>query len=482
MTASPAATAPLFDSSFLRRLELLALEVGRTAAGDPQGARRSSLKGPGIEFADHRSYEPGDGRPPRRLGALRPARAAVRARPRDRARGVAAPPRRPQRVDGLRGSDQARLRLPAWPERSATSPSRASTGSCSPVSPRGWCSASGPCAERDRAHALFRHLERLEARGRDRSRGQPPDPRRHLRSPRGRRGGQRLPRRRSLAGGPPRPPGRSLRGLRPPGPERRGAGSPASRRALARGLGSRVRPSGSPSPSRSGPGTSSSWRSTAPRSRPSASSAASATPVPGPISTSRTSSSRPSGGRPSSSDPAMTFLSPSAFWLAGSIPVLILIHTLRLKRDPVVVPSILLWQQARWEGAGNRFSRRITDWLSLLLQILVAACLVTALARPALLEPGTGSGIAVLVLDRSASMQAGGRRGDPVRAVGGRGPVPGGRALSRDPGRARGCRPPPTGPWCPSRGTTRRCDDRSTTCGPSTWRAIPRERSPSPRA
>jgi uncharacterized protein (DUF58 family) len=55
-----AATQPLFDSRFLRKLDRLALLTRRAMAGDMQGERRSPRRGSSVEFADFRSYVPGD--------------------------------------------------------------------------------------------------------------------------------------------------------------------------------------------------------------------------------------------------------------------------------------------------------------------------------------------------------------------------------------------------------------------------------------
>lgn len=50
----------LFDPNFLARLQQLHLIAKRLAARDSGGARRSRRIGDGLEFADHRSYMPGD--------------------------------------------------------------------------------------------------------------------------------------------------------------------------------------------------------------------------------------------------------------------------------------------------------------------------------------------------------------------------------------------------------------------------------------
>ncbi len=56
-------TAPnerLFDEAFLRRLEYLAILSRQAMAGQMQGERRSPKRGQSVEFADFRSYVPGD--------------------------------------------------------------------------------------------------------------------------------------------------------------------------------------------------------------------------------------------------------------------------------------------------------------------------------------------------------------------------------------------------------------------------------------
>lgn len=52
--------AALLDPPLLRRLEGLALQVRRAVSGQMGGERRSTARGRSIEFADFRSYSPGD--------------------------------------------------------------------------------------------------------------------------------------------------------------------------------------------------------------------------------------------------------------------------------------------------------------------------------------------------------------------------------------------------------------------------------------
>jgi uncharacterized protein (DUF58 family) len=53
-------SSPLFSETFLRQLDQLTLLNRRTYYGQMQGERRSSRRGQSVEFADYRSYVPGD--------------------------------------------------------------------------------------------------------------------------------------------------------------------------------------------------------------------------------------------------------------------------------------------------------------------------------------------------------------------------------------------------------------------------------------
>ena len=52
--------ALLFDESFMRRLEQLALISRQVRVGRGSGERRSARRGSSLEFADYRDYTPGD--------------------------------------------------------------------------------------------------------------------------------------------------------------------------------------------------------------------------------------------------------------------------------------------------------------------------------------------------------------------------------------------------------------------------------------
>jgi len=102
----------------------------------------------------------------------------------------------------------------------------------------------------------------------------------------------------------------------------------------------------------------------------------------------------------------MQLLTPLA--LAGgllAIPVLLL-YMLRLRRQELEISSIMLWQQLLQDTEANTPWQRLRRNLLLLLQLLILAALVFALARPFIVVPAPGSGRIVLLLDASASMNA----------------------------------------------------------------------------
>ena len=58
--AAPAVTDDPFDDDFQRKLEYLAIVSRRVFSGRLRAERRTKRSGSGVEFADHRDYQPGD--------------------------------------------------------------------------------------------------------------------------------------------------------------------------------------------------------------------------------------------------------------------------------------------------------------------------------------------------------------------------------------------------------------------------------------
>ena len=102
----------------------------------------------------------------------------------------------------------------------------------------------------------------------------------------------------------------------------------------------------------------------------------------------------------------MQFLTPTAWWFAAVIPVVVLFYLLKRKRVVRLVSSTVLWQRYLADAQATApFQKLRRNWL-LLLQILVLALAVTALARPYFAGHLSNSRLYVIVLDASASMQS----------------------------------------------------------------------------
>lgn len=104
----------------------------------------------------------------------------------------------------------------------------------------------------------------------------------------------------------------------------------------------------------------------------------------------------------------MEWLSPlvGLYAAAGAVPLLLLLYFLKLKRREVVVSSTLLWKRAVQDLQVNAPFQRLRRNLLLLLQLLALAAVLIALAGPALAwRRGPGQRYVVLI-DRSASMNA----------------------------------------------------------------------------
>ncbi|HKC18590.1 MAG TPA: VWA domain-containing protein, partial [Candidatus Dormibacteraeota bacterium] len=102
----------------------------------------------------------------------------------------------------------------------------------------------------------------------------------------------------------------------------------------------------------------------------------------------------------------MTLLAPAAAALALTVPVIVALYFLRIRRPTRVVPALHLWPGAiRDRQANVPWQRLRFSWL-LLLQLLVAAFLVAAAIQPALPAAADVAPHSILLLDASASMQA----------------------------------------------------------------------------
>ena len=102
----------------------------------------------------------------------------------------------------------------------------------------------------------------------------------------------------------------------------------------------------------------------------------------------------------------MQFLNPSAFYLIALIPIVVLMHFLKLRRQRHIVPSVMLWLGAIEDMKANVPFQRLRNSLLLILQILFLIIIVVSIARPAFRQLGVLTGQSILIIDNSASMQS----------------------------------------------------------------------------
>ena len=100
----------------------------------------------------------------------------------------------------------------------------------------------------------------------------------------------------------------------------------------------------------------------------------------------------------------MQFLNPAAFYLLGVIPIVVLLHFLKLRRYTYLVPSIMHWLSTDEDQRANVPFQRLRNLLLPLLQVLFLLLLTFSVARPILRRPGFMPGRAILIVDNSASM------------------------------------------------------------------------------
>jgi len=102
----------------------------------------------------------------------------------------------------------------------------------------------------------------------------------------------------------------------------------------------------------------------------------------------------------------VSLLTPVAALFALTIPVIVALYFLRIRRPDVPLSSTLLWRRAvRDRQASVPWQRLRPSWL-LILQLLAAALLVLALMRPAVTTQASLAEHTIVVIDTSMPMQA----------------------------------------------------------------------------
>ena len=102
----------------------------------------------------------------------------------------------------------------------------------------------------------------------------------------------------------------------------------------------------------------------------------------------------------------LSFLAPAAAILALTLPAIVALYFLRIRRPTRIVPALHLWpNQIRDRQANVPWQRLRPSWL-LFLQLLAAAVLVAAAVQPALPAGAALARHSIVLIDASASMQA----------------------------------------------------------------------------
>ncbi len=109
----------------------------------------------------------------------------------------------------------------------------------------------------------------------------------------------------------------------------------------------------------------------------------------------------------------MTFLTPWPAITAAALalPALIFLYLLKLRRLPARIPSTLLWRKSVEDLQVNAPLQRLRLTLLFLLQLLILLLLLVAMGQPVIEGAETSAARIILLIDRSASMNARGSSG-----------------------------------------------------------------------
>ena len=103
----------------------------------------------------------------------------------------------------------------------------------------------------------------------------------------------------------------------------------------------------------------------------------------------------------------MFLLNPAALFFAVLVPLIVALYLLKLRRQPAQVSTLIFWQRVTADTRRRALFQRLRQVLSLLLQLLIFALLLFALARPELrsFRSAEAGQATVVVLDARARTQ-----------------------------------------------------------------------------
>ena len=117
----------------------------------------------------------------------------------------------------------------------------------------------------------------------------------------------------------------------------------------------------------------------------------------------------------------MNFISMLAWWqwllMLAVPPLIVMLYFLKLRRQPVQVPSTYLWKRTVEDLHVNSIWQKLRKNLLLLLQLIAVALFILACLRPGFSGSSPLGARSVFLIDNSASMQATDVKGSRLRAA-----------------------------------------------------------------
>ena len=101
----------------------------------------------------------------------------------------------------------------------------------------------------------------------------------------------------------------------------------------------------------------------------------------------------------------MMLLAPWALWFSILGGAVVALYLLKIRRQRQLVPSLEFWQNLASQTQVRSLFQRLKRWLSMLLWLLIVACLILGLANPVLTLGRIKPQAIAVIIDNSASMQ-----------------------------------------------------------------------------